>query len=327
MEMTINLAALRRNADKIIKQSKTRLCAVVKCNAYGHGDAECAKALADKADCFAVADIYEANRLSLAGIKNDILILSGVFDGGVHPDNFIFTAFDDESLISLLHANRRFALKIDTGMHRLGFSPKQCANIFPLLPADRIHSVFSHIYDISSLKCQYEEFVALTKNFPVKKHIFASNFSSLADRLDYVRCGIVLYGYGALNLEKVMRLTADVISVRKVRGGDNVGYGICPVERAMNIATIDIGYGDGFRRKGKGETRTVLYAGGRCRVVGQICMDLSMIEAPYTIKKGQSVEILGEEFSAADIAKEWNTCEYEVLVSLGHCRAKRVYIN
>lgn len=88
-----------------------------------------------------------------------------------------------------------------------------------LLPADRIHSVFSHIYDISSLKCQYEEFVALTKNFPVKKHIFASNFSSLADRLDYVRCGIALYGYGALNLEKVMRLTADVISVRKVAGG------------------------------------------------------------------------------------------------------------
>ena len=109
MEMTINLAALRRNADTIIKRSGTALCAVVKCNAYGHGDIECALALRDKAECFAVADISEALRLVGGGIKNDILILSDMYDEKGYPENLIFTAFDELSLMRLLRSGRRFA--------------------------------------------------------------------------------------------------------------------------------------------------------------------------------------------------------------------------
>ena len=328
MEMTINLAALRRNADAIIKRSGTALCAVVKCNAYGHGDIECALALRDKAECFAVADISEALRLVGGGIKNDILILSDMYDEKGYPENLIFTAFDELSLMRLLRSGRRFALKADTGMHRLGFDPLQCANIIPLLPVKKIHSVFTHIYDASAARKQAEHFSFLTRALPVKKHIFASNFSLCASSAgDYVRCGIALYGYGSENLEKVMSLDARVLRVCKVLPGDNIGYGIFRAQKAANIATLDIGYGDGFMRKAPGERRSVAINGQKCNVAGQVCMDMTMAEVADGVKSGDRAEILGATLTARHHALEWNTSEYEVLVSLGHSRARRKYIN
>lgn len=327
MKTEIDLSALKYNASIIKKRSGTNLCAVVKCNAYGHGDVICADALADYAECFAVADKCEAMRLVQSGIKKEVLILSDVYDGKSYPDNIVFTAFDKNGLDRLSRSGRRFAVKLNTGMNRLGLSCADFRNFAQSSDVRKIHSVYSHIYDVNALNNQYESFVCATENFPVKKHIFASNYV-FSDKFpfDYVRAGLALYGYGDVGLKKAMKITANVLKVSRVSAGENVGYGKNVLKESCDVATIDIGYGDGFKRIERGEKRSVFIDDRRCEVLGQICMDLTMIKVPVGVSVGDEVEIIGDNQSAADVAKEWHTNEYEVLVSLGKARSLRKYV-
>ena len=325
MEMTVDLSRLKNNALEI--KRSCGLIAVVKCNAYGHGDIECAEALKDIADAFAVATTEETLRLVRVGITNDVLILSQNYDGANYPDNVIFCAFDMNSLKRLVKSKRRYAIKIDTGMNRLGFSSREFLSVANEINYDKVHSVFSHIYDNSAAVRQYNEFRALTDSLDVKRHIFASNCVFAAgDLLNYVRPGLLLYGYGADYVKPVMKLSARVLQVRRVRAGENVGYGICPVEKDGIIATIDIGYGDGFRRKKHGEERSVFIGGKKRKIVGQICMDMCMAEADGSVTAGDEAIILGDEMTAYELAEQWNTIPYDVLTSLGQARAKRKYV-
>ena len=327
MEMTVDLSRLKNNALAIKRNCRCGLIAVVKCNAYGHGDAECAEALKDVADAFAVATTEEAQRLVCAGIKNDVLILSQNYDGANYPDNVIFCAFDMSSLKRLVKSKCRYAIKIDTGMNRLGFSAREFLSAANEINFDKVHSVFSHIYDNSAAARQYNEFRALTDFLDVKRHIFASNcVFATDDLLNYVRPGLLLYGYGADCVKPVMRLSARILQVRRVRAGENVGYGICPVEKDGIIATIDIGYGDGFRRKKQKEERLVFIKGKKRKIIGQICMDMCMAEADESVKAGDEAIILGDEMTAYELAEQWNTIPYDVLISLGQARAKRKYV-
>ena len=327
MEMKIDLSALKYNAGVIKKRSGTNLCAVVKCNAYGHGDVICADALGDYAECFAVADKSEAMRLVQSGVKKDVLVLSDVYDGENYPDNVVFSAFDRNGLDRLSHSGRRFAVKLNTGMNRLGLSCADFKNIAQILDIRKVHSVYSHIYDESAISKQYGAFVCATENIPVKKHIFASNYRFTdKEPFDYVRAGLSLYGYGDSGLKKVMKITAKVLKVSRVSAGENVGYGINVLKEPCDVATIDIGYGDGFKRIEKGEKRSVFISGRRCEVLGQICMDLTMVKVPAGVSPGDEVEIIGDNLSATDVAEEWNTNEYDVLVSLGRARSLRKYV-
>lgn len=216
--MTVDLSRLKNNALEI--KRSCGLIAVVKCNAYGHGDIECAEALKDIADAFAVATTEEALRLVRVGITNDVLILSQNYDGANYPDNVIFCAFDMNSLKRLVKSKRRYAIKIDTGMNRLGFSSREFLSVANEINYDKVHSVFSHIYDNSAAVRQYNEFRALTDSLDVKRHIFASNCVFAAgDLLNYVRPGLLLYGYGADYVKPVMKLSARVLQVRRVRAG------------------------------------------------------------------------------------------------------------
>lgn len=327
MEMEIDTKALLYNIDQIEKESKTSVCAVVKCNAYGHGDLLCARAVCNRVGFFAVADTAEALRLASGGITRDILILSDNYDGRKYPPNFIFTAYDRRSLKNLMNSGRRFAVKTDTGMNRLGLSCREFAQAAEFMDFSNIHSVYSHIYDSSSIESQYSVFVALTSGLPVKKHLFASNFSlSNYDHLDYVRCGLALYGYGAENLKPVMKVRAAVLRIHRVNAGENIGYGINLVNENCNVATVNVGYGDGFRRKKAGEKRSVIISGEKCEVLGQICMDMMMVKVPDRILPGDKVDIIGELFNADDIAEEWGTNTYDVLVSLGNACPARKYL-
>lgn len=327
MEMTIDLSILKNNAKNIKLNVRSGLIAVVKCNAYGHGDIECSKALKNIADAFAVATTEEALRLVIAGITKDVLVLSQIYDGSDYPDNVIFCAFDKKSLGKLIESKRRYAIKIDTGMNRLGFSPSAFLSVVNNINFDKVHSVFSHVYDNSAVVRQYDEFCSVTDSLNVKRHIFASNSVFFgADSSDWVRPGLLLYGYGANYVRPVMKLSARVLQVRHVFAGENVGYGICPVKKDCVLATIDIGYGDGFRRKKCGEERFVFIGGKKRKIIGQICMDMCMAEADESVKAGDEAIILDEKMDANALAAQWNTITYDVLTSLGKARAKRKYV-
>lgn len=327
MEMTVDLSRLKNNALAIKQNLKCGLIAVVKCNAYGHGDIECAEALKNVADALAVATIEEALRLVAGGITGDILVLSQNYDGADYRDNVIFCAFDKASLKRLIKSNRRYSVKIDTGMNRLGFRSSEFLAVASEINFDKVHSVFSHVYDTSVAKRQYNEFRSITDSLDIKRHIFASNcVFATDDLLNYVRPGLLLYGYGADYVQPVMKLSARVLQVRCVRAGENVGYGICTAKQNCIIATIDIGYGDGFRRKKQGEERYVFICGKKRKIIGQICMDMCMVEADESVKAGDEAIILGDEIDANKLAAEWNTIPYDVLTSLGQARAKRKYV-
>ena len=327
MEMTVDLSRLKNNALEIKRRFKCGLIAVVKCNAYGHGDTECAEALKDVADAFAVATTEEALRLVCAGITNDVFILSQNYDGANYPDNIVFCAFDISSLKRLVKSKRRYAIKIDTGMNRLGLSSREFLSAANEINFDKVHSVFSHIYDNSAAARQYNEFRAFTDFLNVRRHIFASNCVFAADDLlNYVRPGLLLYGYGADCVKPVMTLSARVLQVRRVHAGENVGYGICPAEKDGIIATIDIGYGYGFRRKKQGEERFVYIGEKKRKIIGQVCMDMCMAEADESVTVGDEAVILGDEMTAYELAAQWNAIPYDVLTSLGQARAKRKYV-
>ena len=328
MNKRIDLKRLKQNAAAVKEFTKTKLIAVVKADAYGHGDVICAAALSDIADAFAVAEISEAQRLTGAGIKKDVLVLSEPYDGGDYSSEVVFTAFDQKSFRFLSGKNRRFAVKINTGMNRLGFSESEFLKIKDKIGTYKVHSVFTHIYDKSAALLQTDAFKNITSGLNVPKHIFASNLIYRdGEYFDFVRPGLLLYGYGADFVLPVMSVTAKILQTRRVKKGENVGYGAFPIERDAIIATIDVGYADGFRRKREGEERTVSIGGKRRRVVGQVCMDTCMIETDESVSPGDDAIILGDDLTADELAAEWHTVSYDVLTSLGHSRAKTEYVN
>lgn len=329
MEMIIDISNIRKNIQVIKKRAGTDLCAVVKCNAYGHGLEEVALGIRDLCKCFAVANGNEALRLTGSGIKNDIIVLSGVCDEKNYPDNVIFSAFDHKSLEKLMNLHRRFQIKVDTGMNRLGFAPTDICSLLPSLPRELLYGVYSHIYDISAMEKQTELFESAAKQCGCIKHIYATNSlqRDMAEKYDMQRIGLALYGYGCEGLSVAMSLHAPILQKHFVHAGENIGYGLCAADHDMNIATIQIGYGDGFRRKSGTQRRFVSYGGVRCEIIGQICMDLCMAEIPKCDVAIEHVEIIGDNMTADDVARQWDTVPYDVLTSLSMARCSRKYIN
>lgn len=327
MNMQIDLSRLKSNADSIKKETGCKLISVIKADAYGHGAIECARALESYSDAFAVATIREALELSPV-VDKDVIVLSQAYDGMDYARNIVFAAYDENGLNLLKKSGRRYIIKIDTGMNRLGFSCRQFSDLARQIDYKNVCGVFTHIFDRSAMQMQVEKFCALTDSLPVERHVYASCLTSAnGNCFDYVRTGLLLYGYGAEYVKPVMSVYAKVLQVRKISKGENVGYGICRVGHDCIIATLDIGYADGFRRKREGEDRTVIIGGKKSKIIGQICMDMCMVEVDESVRSGDNALILGDALDAKALACEWGTTEYEVLTSLGKSRAERKYVN
>ena len=357
----VSLAALRHNLRcfPALLGADTRLLLVVKADAYGHGMIPVAKvAVEEGVHWLGVGMAEEGIALRKAGIQLPILIFSAQNERAMVAAALHGLAVPVYSADSLRMAQRAAALankpleahvKIDSGMNRLGLRTKEemtaLLNAQAEAPLVRLTGVFTHFADADNpdpayTRQQFERFQALTALLPAGliRHAAATGgmLAHPETRLDMVRLGIGAYGYPpvqtALPLKPVLRLIAEVGYVKTIQAGDCVSYGCTyKAPHPMRVATLAIGYGDGYHRALSGKAYVILH-GQRCPIIGRICMDQMMVDvsaAPQT-KAGDEALLLGQRgedlISAEEIAGLAGTISYEMLLSLKP-RVPRYYVD
>lgn len=335
---------------------ETKMICMVKADGYGSGSAEVAKTLQyHKADYLAVAVPDEGVTLRKAGIKIPIIVLNsevGGFDelssNGLEPEVYNFRmleAFIKEAKIRGIN-NYPIHIKLDTGMHRLGFTEEDVPQLTKLINSQsglRIVSIFSHL--AASESWNFDDFtteqittfkniagqIEEKLNYPVMKHILNSaGIERFPDhQMDMVRLGISLYGVsasGLSGLKNVCSMKTTILQIKHIKTGETVGYGRRGIiSTDTTIATIRIGYADGLSRQFGNGVGSVIVNGQKAPYVGNICMDLSMIDITgLDVKEGDKVTIFGENMTVIDLAKKIETIPYEILTSISP-RVKHIY--
>ena len=352
----IDLQALRDNfalAQSLAADSQTM--PMVKANAYGHGMVEVAQALAEIAPAYGVACIEEALELRDAGICQPILLLEGTFSA----DEVNTAALKGLWLMVENHVQKEAVLNadiaqpvnvwlgVDTGMHRLGFPPEEVAEVYQSLSASRnvndqivvaTHFASAEDFDSAFTDKQLATFDKTVADFNEVKTSLANSASILGrpdTHKDWNRPGYMIYGASpfaqsqenADKLKPVMTLTSAVISVRNIEAGERVGYsGKWCAERPSTIATIGIGYGDGYPRTAPNGT-PVLINGVECPLVGSVSMDMITVDATNleAVAIGDSVELWGKQLPVNRVAEHCATLGYELLTRMP-LRVPRVYL-
>jgi len=329
-------------------ETNVKVCAVVKADAYGHGAARIAQTAEKFADELAVADMREAAELLEAGVKSPVNILGPLAQnqGAAEETRRILKGFpniyptvcdleDIKAIGRIPCARRAVNLKINTGMNRLGVKPSEV-----LTAARRIEdaggslkSVFSHLYNAADSKdavSQLKRFRSCTEflSVGVARHLAASSCMALPEafRFDMVRPGLALYGYGG-GTEPVLQIRAAVIKMLRIQKGEHLSYGEYLAPRDMVVAALGAGYADGLRRKSNpaSEDRVVSVNGALCPVVGQICMDITLIDVTKAaVKRGDYAYVIGGGAQAGALAAAYQTNVYEILTGFKG-RIKRNY--
>ena len=338
---------------------ETKLLVLVKANAYGHGAVEFASMMQQAgADYLAVALPVEGVELRQAGISLPILVLTAgtdffeeIIDNRLEPG--IPNLDTLKEFVACLEARRienyPIHIKLDTGMHRLGFMSAELETLMNYLrecKAVRVKSVYSHLaaaedpaqdeFTLGQIALFEEGFKALAESLGYKplRHILNSagieRFPQY--QFDMVRLGIGIYGISALpgvRLTPVASLKVKVLQVKKLTAADGtIGYsrrGVIPSE-GMEIATIPVGYADGLDRHLGCGAASFSVAGRRAKTVGNICMDMCMIDVTgLGVKVGDTVTIFGEDPTVEELAKILGTIPYEILTSVPR-RIERVVV-
>lgn len=356
--LEVNLDAIVHNFNyyRSLLQPETKVIAMVKAFGYGIGPNELAKTLQEyRCDYLAVAVADEGVALRKEGISIPILVMNPEFssfnpllENQLEPEIYSFRLLD---AIIKETARRGITsypihIKIDTGMHRLGFQPDDMPELCERLKSQTgvvVRSVFSHL--VGSDSSEFDSFTELQVEkfqkaaaaletgleYSLFKHILNSagieRFTEY--QMDMVRLGIGLYGVSTSDkttLQNVTTLKTTILQIQKVPAGDSIGYSrMSYVSRDSRIAIIPIGYADGFDRhfsNGRGE---VLINGHRCPVIGNICMDTTMVDVTdIDAHEGDPVLIFGEELPVKELSDKLGTISYEVLTSISP-RVKRVY--
>ena len=352
-----NLRQIRNRVDKDIK-----ILAIVKADAYGHGMKKVSQAVAREGiDYFGVASLDEARTLREAGIKKNIIVLGAILPGeaeGVLRFNVIQTVSDlaIARLLSQLAQSKKRIIKvhakIDTGMGRLGVWHKDAVNFVKKLASlknIKVDGIFTHFpsaeddkvftrNQLRDFKSLIEELLRHGIDIPIKH---TSNSMAVIDfkdsHMNMVRPGLIMYGLHPrsdlakkLRLRPALRLKTKVVYVKPVSRGRSISYGRTYVtKKDTNIATIPVGYGDGYSRDLSNRGH-VLIKGRRLPIVGRVCMDMSMVDAgrSRTVKPGDDVVLIGKQGKDAvtveEIARLSNTIPYEVVCNIGR-RVPRIY--
>ncbi|MBQ7654062.1 MAG: alanine racemase [Clostridia bacterium] len=361
----IDLGNLVDNLKSVKERTKTEVMAVIKTDAYGHGAVKCAKALCENGfSNFAVATAEEADELRKYRIPGRILILGYVFPED-YPEllknDICLTVFDFETAKEIDMAAKKISkkaaihLKIDTGMGRIGFLPNKDSfdDIMKISKLENIEieGIFTHfacadMTDKSFTEKQrdiFETFVAELENNGVKipiKHDCNSAGAMDFDGgfLDMVRSGIINYGlypsdevkFENYSIKPVMSLISHVTLVKQVEAGTTLSYGSTFVSnKKMKIATIPVGYGDGYPRS-LSNCGYVLINGKRARITGRVCMDQFMVDVTDIpdVKRGSRVTLVGkdggEEITVEELSKLCGRFNYEFVCDINK-RVPRVY--
>ena len=359
--LEIDLGAMSHNLKEYhsLLSPEVKLMVMVKASGYGNGSFEIAGLLQfHKVDYLAVAYADEGVELRKAGITLPIMVMNpeeSTFESLTHydlePELFTFSILDDFAnyLASAAIPHYPVHIKLDTGMHRLGFEPSDVETLNKKLleyPELKIQSVFSHLAasDEPSAKdftnrqaaifLECCEKIRSATGYSFLKHIANSSAISY-DRslhLDMVRLGIGLYGADAnpvmqQKLRNVTTLKTTVAQVKKVKTGETVGYGRkAKVERDSIIATVRIGYADGYPRflsHGKGH---MVVRDRVVPVIGNVCMDMTILDVTDVpgVSEGDEVIVFGEKLPISQVATAAATIPYEMMTGVSE-RVKRVY--
>ncbi|MDR0426439.1 MAG: alanine racemase [Clostridiales bacterium] len=337
LTVEVDIARLYDNVRAVKAKTDAGIWAVVKANAYGHGARETAHAVKALVHGFAVADEREALALVSAGIRQDILVMGTAPPKRLSlPKNIILTVADREGVLAARGHAARVALKLNTGMNRLGARTEDAAGLYQCaidagLSTD---SAFTHFYagaDETQCAIQHGRFLEATQAFYKKLplHCCASNALTLpkAFHHDFIRPGLAMYGCGYQGVRPAMRVYADALQLNRVARGGHIGYGTFRASHALTAVTFRAGYGDGYPRKKPGERREVSIGGLKCPVLGQVCMDMSMADVSGVGLPGDGrVYLLDEVVTADELAAKMKTITYEVLTMIND-RAERVYVH
>jgi Alr-MurF fusion protein len=357
LEINLNAFVHNLNYYRSIIDKKTKLMAMVKAFSYGSGSFEIANILQfQRIDYLAVAYADEGVELRKAGITTPIMVMN--------PEEQSFEAMLNYELEPEIYSFRMLGIfnevvkrggkvtpihiKLDTGMHRLGFEEKDIPELIVRIKNNKfllIKSVFSHLaasdekeHDAFTKK-QIDSFTEMSEQFkkhfeyPILRHILNSSgiarFGSA--QFEMVRLGIGMYGisaneYEQMNLQNVSTLKTIVSQIKLVSPPDTVGYsrkGI--LTKPSRIATVPIGYADGYNRKLGNGIGKMFINGQVAPTVGSICMDMCMLDVTdLNVSEGDEVIVFGDNYSIAQIAKDMGTIPYEVLTNVSR-RVKRVY--
>jgi len=340
----IDLDALRHNYHIARQRHGGRALAVVKANAYGHGAIACARALSGEVDGYAVAFLEEALALRESGIEAPILLLEGVFDAAelieAARHGFWLVAHHSGQIEMImktgLSAPLRVWLKINSGMNRAGFPPKDARRVWrQLMASGKVEecSFMSHFARADEPDCeatarQMRVFDEATRGLPGARSL-ANSAAILAwpdAHRDWARPGIMLYGADPMpaannDLHPVMTLESRVIAVRNLGTGEPLGYGARFIaSRPTRVGLVAMGYADGYPRSAP-DGAPVAVDGKPAALIGRVSMDMLTVDLTHlpTANIGSVVELWGKQVSVNQIAQAAGTIAYELL-----CNVKRV---
>ena len=352
----IDRTALRHNA-KVVRDriGSAEMLAVVKANAYGHGLAGVAQALADDAQLFGVANLEEASTLR-ESLPHPIVILGPA----IPEERPIIAEHGFIPTISSLEEAQAFDrlkpvsvnFKIDTGMGRMGVVENEALEVFKraaALPNIRIHSISTHMpvsnEDVGYTRDQLVRFRKIVEQIRAevpgtyKAHVLqsAGTLAFNPPTFEIVRAGIMLYGISPLPefrelLMPVMKWKTKICLIRDVPKGSSISYGrtfIAP--RNMRVATLSAGYADGYPWHLSNRGAAVLVHGKRCPILGRVTMDLIVIDVSGVcdVQVGDDAVLMGrdgnEEISCAELGEKAGTISWEIITRIG-ARVRRIYV-
>jgi alanine racemase len=337
----IDQNALENNLHVARRATSARIMAVIKANGYGHGLLRVAEALA-AADGFALLDIQDAVRLREAGYRQTILLLEGFFS---REDLELVAEFE---LTCVIHSDWQIALldgypgrgnldvwlKVNSGMHRLGFAPDRVAQAMETL---RRHAAVREITLMSHFACadeargvsgQLSLINEIASQYRVPRSL--ANSAALlrypATHGDWVRPGIMLYGASPfaeltasqLGLKPVMNLTSRIIATQELKAGDELGYGgLFHADRSMRVGIVACGYADGYPRHAKNGT-PVLVEGQKTGLLGRVSMDMLCVDLTALPRSGAgaAVTLWGGDLPIEAVADAAGTISYELMCAL-----------
>lgn len=347
----IHLQAIRNNFNQLSPSTGSKSIAVIKADAYGHGAVAVAKALNEICDYFAIAICDEAALLRKAGVEQSLLVLEGPHQ----VDDCVIAK--SSNLILLIHNQQQLDwvdrlpqserpqvwLKVDTGMHRLGFHSEQVVELFNRYPwLYRQPTVLASHFSCADEPAnpnnalQLERFLALTTalGLPGCMANSAATLCHPASQADWCRLGIGLYGASPVtgrhateyHLTPAMSLMAQIIALHYVKEGESVGYSqTWTASQDSVIATVGIGYADGYPRHCPSGT-PVMVRGQRGTLVGIVSMDMITIDVTdiQHVALGDDVELWGQQLPVDEIAQCAGTISYELITRVS-ARVPRVY--
>jgi alanine racemase len=358
LEIDLNAMVSNLNFFRSAIHPETKIMAMVKAFSYGSGMAEIARILQfHKVDYLAVAVADEGIELRQAGIDLPIVIMNpeehsfeNMIEFRLEPNIYSREIFESFRKVLQQHAVVRYPihLKLDTGMHRLGFdSAEEVESLTESLLAQEemvVRSVFSHLAGADEAvhddytQNQVQQFDKLSSlivaNLPYKVYRHILNSAGIERfpqyQFEMVRLGIGLYGISAsgnIQVKCISRLKTSISQIRRISAGETVGYGRKGVVNGdAIIAVLPVGYADGYDRRLSNGVGKVYVKGTIVPVIGNVCMDMCMIDVSgMQVAVGDEVELMGEHILVSDMANSIGTIPYEVLTGISQ-RVKRVYL-